>query len=130
LHAQALHGKRVLIVDDHASTLRVLASQCRAWGMEVIEDTDPLLALKRFEQGERFDAALLDADMPCLDGRALANAIRGMHLPDDTGLILMGNGARRASAAPPSAPFVAELAKPVRRASLAKGLFLGLTRPR
>jgi signal transduction histidine kinase len=126
LHAQSLAGKRILIVDDHASSLRVLATQCRAWGMEVSEDTDPLLALKRLERGERFEVALLDADMPCLDGRALAAAIRGMGTAAGMALVLV-NGS---SVAPPSAPphqFVAELIKPVRQAALAKALFQGVS---
>ena len=129
LHTEALRGKRVLIVDDHASSVRVLASQCRAWGMEVFEDTDPLVALKRFEHGERFDVAVLDADMPCLDGRALATAIRGTHLSEGIGLLLMGNGAMRAAGKPASPPFAAEICKPVRRSVLAKAFFLGLTQP-
>ncbi len=129
LHTEALRGKRVLIVDDHASSARVLASQCRGWGMEVVEDTDPLVALKRFEHGERFDVAVLDADMPCLDGRALAAAIRGTHLSEGIGLLLVGNGAMHAAGKPDSPPFAAEICKPVRRSVLAKALFLGLTRP-
>lgn len=126
VHVQALRGKRVLIVDDHASSLRVLANQCRAWGMEVGEETDPLLALKRFERGEHFDAALLDADMPCLDGRALADAIRALLPRGDVGLLLVGADTARGVSTSPSAPFVAELGKPVRRALLAQSLFRGL----
>jgi anti-sigma regulatory factor (Ser/Thr protein kinase) len=105
VHVRALRGKRVLIVDDHASSLRVLANQCRAWGMEV---------------------ALLDADMPCLDGPALADAICGMRPRADVGLVLMGADDARGSSNGPSSHFVAELGKPVRRALLAQSLFQGL----
>jgi signal transduction histidine kinase len=126
VHVRALRGKRVLIVDDHASSLRVLANQCRAWGMELGEETDPLLALKRFERAEHFDVALLDADMPCLDGPALADAICGMRPRADVGLVLMGADDARGSSNGPSSHFVAELGKPVRRALLAQSLFQGL----
>ncbi len=119
---------RVLIVDDHSANLRVLAAQCRAWGMEVAEDSDPLLALKRLERGERFDLALLDADMPFLDGRSLAEAIQGLRLPDTLSLILVGSASNRVPAPPSPAHFVAEICKPVRRYLLAIALFLGVTR--
>ena len=128
LQSQSLAGKRILIVDDHASSLRVLATQCRAWGMEVSEDTDPLMALQRFERGERFDMALLDADMPCLDGRALAAGIRSMGTAATAGLaLLLVNGTSVAPASAPPDQFVAVLSKPVRRAALAKALFQGVT---
>jgi nitrogen-specific signal transduction histidine kinase len=128
LHVRTLPGKRVLIVDDHSANVRVLAAQCRAWGMEVAEDSDPLLALKRLERGEHFDLALLDADMPFLDGRSLAEAIQGLRLPDTLSLILVGSASNRVPAPPSPAHFVAEICKPVRRYLLAKALFLGVTR--
>ena len=86
------------------------------------------MALQRFERGERFDMALLDADMPCLDGRALAAGIRSMGTAATAGMaLLLVNGASVAPASAPPDQFVAVLSKPVRRAALAKALFQGVT---
>jgi two-component system, sensor histidine kinase len=125
-HAAALAGKRALIVDDHVGSLRVLSRQCSAWGMKVCAEADPLQALQRLERGECFDVALLDAEMPGLDGRALAKAIRCTGLEGHMALLLASRTGLRASDAP-SHPFTAELCKPARRADLARALFLGVS---
>ena len=123
----ALSGKRVLIVDDNTSSLAALAAQCEAWGMAVSQETDPVLALQRMLQGERYDAVLLDADMPTLDGHALAYAIRSIDLPAPVPLVLLGKPTRAGASLDTPTPYVATVGKPSRRASLAKGLFMAVS---
>jgi CheY-like chemotaxis protein len=71
-----LRGKRLLIVDDNATNRRILAMHAKAWGMPYRETASPRQALEWVRQGEPFDVAILDMQMPEMDGLALAAAIR------------------------------------------------------
>ncbi|MCP4544256.1 MAG: response regulator [Chloroflexi bacterium] len=73
-----LHGKRVLIVDDNATNRRILMLQTKAWGMEPIETALPTQALEWIRGGDTFDLALLDFQMPEIDGLMLAAKMRDL----------------------------------------------------
>ncbi len=72
----SLVGRRVLIVDDNATNRRILASQARSWRLEAQTAASGPEALAWLDQGERFDAALIDMQMPGMDGLALAAELR------------------------------------------------------
>ena len=69
-------GRRVLIVDDHASTRRFLQRQTEAWGLVPAAADSSAEALAWISQGRRFDFALVDVQMADADGTALAAEIR------------------------------------------------------
>ena len=71
-----LRGKRVLIVDDVSINRQILEKQTRIWGMasSVVESGPAALAL--IEAGEHYDVAIVDMQMPGMDGVQLAEAIR------------------------------------------------------
>jgi PAS domain S-box-containing protein len=71
-----LEGKRVLIVDDNATNRRVLTLQTQAWGMLPRDTGSPQEALSWVTSGDPFDLALLDMQMPDMDGMMLAREIR------------------------------------------------------
>ena len=71
-----LAGRRLLIVDDNANNRRILANQVRSWGLEPHVVDCGSEALRRLDAGERFDAALIDVQMPAMDGFALAAELR------------------------------------------------------
>ncbi len=71
-----LSGKRVLIVDDNATNRQILTLQVEAWGMDPTSTGSPLGALDWVRQGNAFDVALLDMQMPGMDGLTLAAEIR------------------------------------------------------
>ncbi|MEW5956266.1 MAG: response regulator [Chloroflexota bacterium] len=71
-----LQQRRLLIVDDNETSRLILARQVTAWGMSYRETTSPHEALTWLQQGERFDAAILDMAMPDMDGLTLATEIR------------------------------------------------------
>ncbi|HET9480811.1 MAG TPA: ATP-binding protein, partial [Candidatus Polarisedimenticolia bacterium] len=71
-----LAGKRVLIVDDNRTNRRILQLQVEKWGLWVRETESPVQALEWIRQGDPYDLALVDYQMPGMDGISLAKAIR------------------------------------------------------
>jgi signal transduction histidine kinase/DNA-binding response OmpR family regulator/HPt (histidine-containing phosphotransfer) domain-containing protein len=75
-----LAGRRVLIVDDHESSRRVLRELTRGWGMiaETVEDADT--ALHRFTEratdGTPFELVIADVIMPEKDGLQFVRELR------------------------------------------------------
>ena len=67
---------RLLLVDDDANLLVVLAEQLRADGYDVATARDGIEALRRLENAWP-DLVLLDMMMPRLDGISLAREIKG-----------------------------------------------------
>ena len=74
-----LHDKRVLIVDDNATNRRILTLQTEKWGMSPHETEHPGEALQWIKDGEHFDLAILDLQMPEMDGIMLTREIRKLH---------------------------------------------------
>ena len=70
-----LTGKRVLIVDDNETNRDILTRQTRTWGMQSQQTELPSEALRWIRSGERFDIAILDMQMPDMDGLTLASNI-------------------------------------------------------
>jgi PAS domain S-box-containing protein len=71
-----LSGKKVLIVDDNYTNRKILRIQTENWGMVPSETEFPAEALKWLNAGERFDLAILDYQMPDIDGIELTKRIR------------------------------------------------------
>ena len=115
-----LAGQRVLLVDDAPGSRETLAETLSSWGMVVRATASPREALSWIEAKERFDVGLLDEEMPELDGRRLAEAIRLTRDADELPLLLVTSRGRRAGG--PRGTFVATLARPVRPRSLASVL--------
>ena len=69
-------GRRVLIVDDNATNRRILSLQTTSWGLIPQSASSGAEALTWIDRGERFDIAILDFQMPDMDGSALAAEIR------------------------------------------------------
>jgi PAS domain S-box-containing protein len=67
-------GRRVLVIDDDPSVLRML-DRSLAGGPEVVAVSDPHEALRRLLTGERFDLVLCDLMMPGLSGMELHAAL-------------------------------------------------------
>jgi signal transduction histidine kinase/CheY-like chemotaxis protein/HPt (histidine-containing phosphotransfer) domain-containing protein len=110
-----LQNKRVLVVDDNESSRRILVVQTEAWGMECVAVADPLAALKRVREGEAFDVALIDYQMPEMDGIALLKEMRKIRGPANLPAVLITSmGYDRAG----REAFSTVLTKPVRASQL------------
>jgi CheY-like chemotaxis protein len=79
---------RVLVVDDHADTLRSLRLLLASWGHEGREAADGTDAL-RVAAEFRPDVILLDLAMPSADGFAVARALRQLDLPGRPQLVAL-----------------------------------------
>ena len=71
-----LTGKRVLIVDDNATNRQILRLQTQKWGMIAQEATNGIEALDYLSQTRVYDVAILDVEMPQMDGLTLALEIQ------------------------------------------------------
>ncbi|MBE7383614.1 MAG: response regulator [Leptolyngbya sp. SIO1E4] len=88
LQNELLH-KQVLIVDDNSINQEILASQVRAWGMQSwIADSGPE-ALTLLRKGQDIDIAILDMQMPEMDGLTLAHEIHKMPDWQDLPLLML-----------------------------------------
>ena len=113
-----LVGKRLLVVDDNETNRRILTLQAEAWGMQVRASVSGAEALSWLAQGAEFDVAILDMQMPEMDGVQLADAIRARHDPTNTlPLMLLTSLGRRAEDMA-HGRFTTSLTKPVKAAQL------------
>jgi signal transduction histidine kinase/DNA-binding response OmpR family regulator len=76
--ANVFDGLRALIVDDIEVNRVVLEQMLRTWGMEAVCVPSGARALEQLQDGS-FAVAILDYQMPEMDGLTLATAIRSMH---------------------------------------------------
>jgi|GEM_PF-511232 len=114
-----LAGKRVLIVDDNATNRQILTLQAQSWGMVPRASASARLALDWLAAKEVFDLAVLDMQMPEMDGLALAAQIR--RYPDCQKLplvMLTSIGRQEINTAAIEADFAAFLNKPIKQSQL------------
>jgi CheY-like chemotaxis protein len=78
-----LKRQRVLIVDDNATSAAILASSLRDIGLQPQIVTDPAAGVEMIDQADRdetpFAIAIIDANMPEIDGFVLARHLRERH---------------------------------------------------
>jgi CheY-like chemotaxis protein/HPt (histidine-containing phosphotransfer) domain-containing protein len=119
LHADQpqLRDRRVLIVDDNDTNRRVLMGQARSWNMLPRETSSPREALDWIRRGDPFDLALLDMQMPDMDGVMLAHEIRHYRDAQALPLIMLSSMGRKEVGAA-EAQFAAYLTKPVKQSML------------
>jgi CheY-like chemotaxis protein len=110
-----LQGRRLLIVDDNATNRRILGDLARKWDMTPVAVEHPAEALNLLRAREAFDAAILDMQMPEMDGGTLAGEIRKLRSPSELPLILLSSLGRREDTAH---LFTANLSKPVKPSQL------------
>ena len=132
--AASLSGRHLLVVDDNATNREILERQTRSWGMLPRATALPAEALAWVRAGERFDLAVLDLQMPDMDGLALAAVLRAEPASRGLPMVLLS------SAGPPVAPepgqpdparlFAAMLTKPARASVLRDALARACGRPR
>jgi signal transduction histidine kinase/CheY-like chemotaxis protein len=119
----SFEGRQLLVVDDNATNRRILCLQGQRWGMVTHEASSGAEALEFLNTRPRPDVAILDMQMPEMDGLELAEKIhadpRLCSLPlimlSSAGMMMPADDIRRQS-------FVSWFTKPVRKAQLCQAL--------
>jgi PAS domain S-box-containing protein len=111
-------GRTVLVIDDNAATRDWLSAQLSVWGAQVVALDSGAAALDRLGRGLNCDVALIDRQMPGMDGVSLAAGIR--ELPSAQGLPLVLLSALGENK--PVDGFAAQVSKPLRAGALLAAL--------
>jgi light-regulated signal transduction histidine kinase (bacteriophytochrome)/DNA-binding response OmpR family regulator len=132
--AEELQNLPVLIVDDNASTRRVLQEFVLSWKMEptLSEGGPHALALMQeaASRGTPFALILLDAQMPGMDGFAVADKIKqASSLPSPAIIMMASAGMREDSGHCKDVGIKAYLNKPINRSDLLEAIKLALSAP-
>ena len=129
-----VRGVRVLVVDDNATNRRILEETLAHWRMRPTlagSGREALTALERAARGGRpFPLVLLDANMPELDGFALAERIRRRRELARTRLLMLTSGPRPGDERRAIALGVSSyLIKPVKQSDLLERMLEALATP-
>jgi CheY-like chemotaxis protein/HPt (histidine-containing phosphotransfer) domain-containing protein len=114
---------RLLIVDDNPTNCRILTVQTTKWGMIPRGAQSAAQALEWLRAGENFDLAILDMQMPGMDGLMLAGEIRKLPGATKMPLVLLTSmGIRPDHPDVAKAAFASCLTKPLKPAQLHEAL--------
>ena len=126
-----LHGVRVLIVDDSATSREILTTRMVSWGMrptEVKDGHDAISSLYlALEENDPFCIAVIDMRMPGMDGETLGSVIRAdKRLAGTRMMLLTSVGIRGDANRFQQIGFSAYATKPIRHQDLKAVLSLAL----
>ena len=129
-----LNGLRALIVDDNQTNRTILRHQLTSWGMKPHTSKDGHQALEMLataaEEDRAYDIAILDFQMPEMDGLTLAKEISNNPALTTTRLVLLTSVGRRGDGERARDVGVdAYLTKPVRQSQLHECLRTVLGQP-
>jgi len=114
-----LAGKRLLVVDDNATNRKILTLQAESWGMQVRSASSGWQALEWIVAGEQFDIAVLDMQMPEMDGLSLAAHIHSLPSCQELPLVMLSSlGSITQEETGEKVNFVAFLSKPIKQSHL------------
>jgi len=127
-----LNSVRALIVDDNATNREILMKRCVSWGMRPTEVEGAPEALQEIyrsvEENDLFRIAIIDMQMPGMDGEALGRAIRSDSRLEDTKMVMLTSLGRRGDAKHfADIGFDGYLTKPVKYHELIVVMALALT---
>jgi PAS domain S-box-containing protein len=114
-----LFHKRLLIVDDSATNRQILLLQSQAWKMRSQAVASGMEALMLLAQGAEFDLAILDMQMPGMDGLTLATEMRKLPQGKNLPLVMLTSLGRYDAKLQEHLPdFSAFLTKPIKQSHL------------
>jgi len=114
-----LEGRRALIVDDNLTNIQILTHQAESWGMTSQAFQTGEDALNYLKEGEVFDIAFLDRQMPEMDGVLLAKEIMKLRIHKQMPLVMLTSlGGRHELDGDAADMFAAYLTKPIKPSTL------------
>jgi CheY-like chemotaxis protein len=111
-----LTGRRILIVDDSAKSRQILCDQCVRWELQPHAVSSGEEALARLASENPFDLALIDLEMPGMNGTDLVAAIRRQWSPFRLPIAMLTRRSR--PGVPDELGVAAFLSKPIKTAAL------------
>jgi PAS domain S-box-containing protein len=124
LPVEALRKKRILIVDDNDTNRRLLCDQLTRWGIISEVFASPLKTLEHLKENTEYDLALIDYQMPEMDGRELAEKIHRRKKTHSLPIIILSSSYEQI---PKSNAIYACLSKPVKQNRLCEQLLTALS---
>jgi CheY-like chemotaxis protein len=121
---RSLRGCRVLVVDDNATSRRILATFLDRWGVESSASASPLEALGWVRDGQAFDVAVLDMLMPERDGVELAADLRELRPEHPIPVVILSSIGAHGR---PGANVASLLVKPVKPSALHDALVTAIS---
>jgi signal transduction histidine kinase/DNA-binding response OmpR family regulator len=116
---QLLTGKRAMIVDDNQTNRTILQRQLQRWGMQPVVAASGAEALVLIQSEQTFDLAILDMQMPEMNGLTLAYAIHQHPATQKLPLIMLTSvGTRDFQEVGKEVVLAAHLYKPIKPRSL------------
>ncbi|YAG15992.1 histidine kinase [Nostoc sp. DSM 114161] len=114
-----LAGKRLLIVDDNLTNRTIVSLQAESWQMQTYAAKSGEEALAQLAQGMQFDIAILDMQMPEIDGLTLARQIRKEPGCENLPLVMLTPlGKLETSLDFGDVQFAASLSKPIKQSQV------------
>lgn len=80
---------RALVIDDSRAMRAIIGKIMKELGFEVTEAGHGREGLERLQQGEKPDIALVDWNMPEMNGLEFIQAVRGNHIYDDMRVMMV-----------------------------------------
>lgn len=123
-----LTGRHVLIVEENATTRRMLRQYCDSWGMTAADTDSASQAVELVRGGEQFDIALIDYTLSAMDGATLAREIDAIGGTRPVKILVLAPHGPAYTAARSATPYVkAVLTKPVHQSHLYDAMAAVLT---
>jgi CheY-like chemotaxis protein len=119
--SQDLAGRHALIVDDNFTNRQILQRQLENWGATSDAAEGGTAALRLAHVRNHYDIAVLDLDMPTMDGVELAHALHDLPGYGELPLLLLSSRVRRPSDDAAN-QFVGELVKPAKAVQLRRAI--------
>ncbi|MDJ0515407.1 MAG: response regulator [Trichodesmium sp. MO_231.B1] len=123
-----LHNKHLLIVDDNATNRQVLTLQLESLGMTSQAVSSGQEAINLLQSGDKFDIAIIDIQMPGMDGITLAREIRKLSSCQELPIVFLSSLAQELSNTRNNINATTYLNKPIKQSQIEKvliGIFKG-----
>ncbi|MEB3214420.1 MAG: response regulator, partial [Leptolyngbyaceae bacterium] len=117
--ASDFNGKEILIVDDNDTNRKILSLQVQSWGLKPYIAASGAEALELLMKHASIDVAILDMQMPHMNGATLAEAIHQLPRYDNLPLVMLTSiGRHSIDEQAIKERFIECLNKPVRQSQL------------
>ena len=91
INYDSLKGKSALIVDDNSTNRSIISSLLSAWEMDSVVAASGPDAIKVVSKGQHFDVAIVDFQMPGMDGITLARMLKKHLAVPDLPLVMLSS---------------------------------------